>query len=859
MEHLEELKTIEKLKWLRDNGKVKNIDELNWIEKQADKNINNPKLKRKAEIILKEIEFDLKDEKDTEEFFMPPVFDNEKDKCTINSNNPDTIYSYQDYEKEEPKPIYQKSFKGLGKGIKRFSKFATENIKHRSQNIDKEKLKERVDSTVRVLGSFSEVALKVLSAIYKLPTKRHFKKLVSYEIDDITQKYKGNGMIEECNNILNHRFYVDYLPKLIVIAGGLMLFNTSATVLGLFFMWIGLIYYLVTVLAFTYEDNALLNHIADLQDKQGIRMKDAYYTNVLVLYRYFLEYQRALGVTIDMSKQFKTEWDDDFGTLLYFTIKEDKQKVITSLSDHLITYYKAIPFIDPYQKKLKMQQNRVSVVMLDQILLYEINKGENISELFATKEEYLNYFVELKERAELKKQQALIEKEKELENKVVKKLKAQGFDDRSVNIIRYLRKDSEVLGMSPHNLFKNGIKGNKDYLKVRMSLNQGTTLAQAKAKVSYIGSKTGFTPKIKEIQSTDSAINLIFYLNRSLKSRRMTMKDIEEEAKQGLFTVGKGYLGDYTVKIPREDSPFFALVGGLSRSGKSTLATRLLVNTTYLQDENGNYDYEHYFVSSVKDEDYTANGFKQSGMFVTGSPFETYTMLKLIDRTATERKQVFLNNDVINIKQYNNKFPNRKMGKIMLVMDEYANLFKACGNKKIEINGGKVKLKDAIEQLFVKINAEHGSRGVNSIVITQNFMKDEVGLVRDTIEAKILGNAQGNVWSSYDPSGQINKMLQSKSDEVQGVFLINSKAFRPVRGVEYDETAGFVETKTHFIDTPDIRAGFNRTYNTEKQFGNVIREESEEGDTAVVSTVDVDIEGMGIEEESNDILDIYDI
>lgn len=701
-------------------------------------------------------------------------------------------------------------------GLNSFKNVITSKI----ENVDAEKLDENWQKfwlmACSILKGFLDIATVVAIAIYKIPAKRHFKKKLDYTINEVTGK-DLKSMMEIQQNEMKHRFFVDWLPKTILILSAILIYNNVWNV-GLVAFSIGLIYYMFSYLTFDYGGSNLLNVLAENMDKQGIRLKDSYFNNMIVLYRYFDEYQKTMGVTIDERGKIEIVEDKELGSILKFYVNEDKNTNITSITDYRLTYYKVYPFLDEYNNNAKLQNKRQVAVMLDQILLMAINQDEDVSSLYAKKEEFWDCFPELRGLADQRRAEEDALRQEQADNVFYADIAKKSLSERAVSIIKFLRKESENLGMSPHDLNGLGIKGNNDYLKVRMHLNQGTTYAQAKAKLAYIGSKTGLIPKIIEITTTDSSIYLMFYLNKSLKSRAMTIEEIKEEGKKGIFTLGKGYLGDYTTKIPREDQPFFVLVGGLSRSGKSTLATRLLGNTTYLQDENGFYDYQDYFISSVKDEDYTANGFKQSGMFVTGSPEETYNMLCLVDKIATERKELFLENDVINIKQYNKKFKNNKMGKIMLVMDEYANLFRACGSRKIETENGKMKLKDAIEERLVKINAEHGSRGVSSIVITQNFMKEEVGKVRDTIEAKILGNAEGNVWSSYDNTGEIGKIMQKKSEEVQGVFLMNSKAFQPLKGVETDVVQGFIETKTHFIDTEDILEGFDRTYETAAKY-----------------------------------------
>lgn len=732
-------------------------------------------------------------------------------------------------------------------------------IANKIENVDAEKLDEQWQTfwlmAFSILKGFLSVATTVAIAFYKIPAKRHYKKKLDYTINETTGK-DLKSMMEIQQNEMKHRFFVDWLPKLILFLSALLIYNEGWKI-GLIALAIGFVYYMFTYLTFDYGGSRILNVLADNMYSQNIRLKDAYYNNILVMYQHLKEFQQAFGVTILENGKINLYFDPDLGWVLTFYIQEDKNVSFSSITDHKMNFYKILPAIDSYTNTAKLHAGRKVMMLLDQVLLESIGKAEILADLLAAKEEFIPCFPELKHIAEAKRQEEEARLSKEADDKFYADIANKKLSERAVNIVKFLRKESDILGMSPHDLNNIGIKGNEDYLKVRMHLNQGTTPAQAQAKLAYIGSKTGVTPKLRDA-ATDSAVNLMFFLNKSLKSRAMTMNEIKEEGRKGIFTLGKGYLGDYVTKIPRQDQPFFVLVGGLSRSGKSTLATRLLVNTTYLQDENGFYDYQDYFISSVKDEDYQANGFQQSGMFVTGSPLETYNMLCLVDDVASKRKETFLKHNLINIKQYNKKFPNDKMGKIMVVMDEYANLFRACGSLKIEVNSSKIKLKDAIEEKLVKINAEQGSRGVSSIIITQNFKRDEVGEVRETIQDLILGNAAGNVWSSYDNTGQISKTLESKKDEKQGVFLMNSSAFQPLKGVETDVVQGFVETKTHFIDTEDILAGFDRTYDTAAKYSNIIKNVDFETEGELVDLND-DVEETPLETNiTNDVVDEID-
>ncbi|UQR02743.1 hypothetical protein LQ063_08245 [Enterococcus hirae] len=403
------------------------------------------------------------------------------------------------------------------------------------------------------------------------------------------------------------------------------------------------------------------------------------------------------------------------------------------------------------------------------------------------------------------------------------------FSHKGKQIINKLRQDAtkEKLGMYPHDAFSEGITENKYFIKIRMVL-QNTNKARARGLINEIGLITGITPSIVDGEN-DKTIYLKFKYKVDVKSREFRFKDILEQAKQGVINIGATDGGDYVVKYPREDDPFFALVGGLSRSGKSTFATRLITNALYLADDDGYFDYQDVFIASVKaKDDYFPLKWEEKGMFITDNPIETYKMLLKINDIAQKRAEIFRENGCVNIKQYNKKFKNNKMGKILLVMDEYRNTLDAAERLgKIDIDGNEIKnLSLEIEKIYTSINTLHGSRGVNTICITQKFAKSKggLGMVADSLDSRFLGYAEADVWNTQDKTETISKYLKSKSEQRKGLFLINATAFQQLNAeFEVDKIGGFVETRTHYIDTQEIADNFDRYFDTNKKYGDLIR------------------------------------
>ncbi|EMF0414016.1 hypothetical protein [Enterococcus faecalis] len=432
--------------------------------------------------------------------------------------------------------------------------------------------------------------------------------------------------------------------------------------------------------------------------------------------------------------------------------------------------------------------------------------------------------IDIKERIELLGYLSFFENVEEAEEVDLSK-----FSRKGKQIISKLRQDDvkERLGMYVHDAFSEGITENKYFIKIRMVL-QNTNKAKAKSLLHEIGLITGITPSLSEGEN-DKTIYLKFKYKVDVKSREFRFKDILEQANQGVINVGATDNGDYVVKYPREDDPFFALVGGLSRSGKSTLASRMIATALYLSDENGYYDYQDVFIASVKvKDDYFPLNWEEKGMFLTDDPVETYKMLLKINDIAQKRAVIFREKGCVNIKQYNKKFKNNKMGKILLVMDEYRNTLDAAERMgKVDVDGNEIKnLSLEIEKLYTSINTLHGSRGVNTICITQKFAKSKggLGMVADSLDSRFLGYAEADVWNTQDKSETISKYLKSKSEQRKGLFLINATAFQQSNAeVEVDKIGGFVETRTHYIDTQEIADNFDRYFETDKKYGDLIR------------------------------------
>ncbi|RXU92632.1 hypothetical protein CYQ50_11425 [Enterococcus faecalis] len=521
-----------------------------------------------------------------------------------------------------------------------------------------------------------------------------------------------------------------------------------------------------------------------------------------------------LNIKLDANQIDLTEDVDDGELMLSLgniAVNQDSKVIAETLDDVDMNRFNIIP-----QANYLIKDNNILILFDNWITDYlKIDKAINIKERIELLG-YLDFFENVEDAEEVD---------------------LSRFSQKGKQIINKLRQDDvkEKLGMYVHDAFAEGIVENKYFIKIRMVL-QNTNKAKAKSLLNEIGLITGITPSIIDGEN-DKTIYLKFKYKVDVKSKEFRFDDLVAQASKGIINLGANDGGDYIVKYPRKDSPFFVLIGGLSRSGKSTFATRFITTALYQKVDNNPrniYDYEHVFIASVKMiDDYYPLKWNKKGMFLTDNPVEVYKMLQLVDKLARERVSVFQMKSCVNIADYNRVSENQ-MGKILVVLDEYKNtLKKAKRLGTVEIDGIKIKdLSKAIEDLATTIASEHGSRGVNLIVITQAFSKgkdsgdDGVGVIANSLDSKFLGYADRNVWDSQDPSREMSKYLQNKKGERRGLFFVNAEEFVQANQdeVEVDEIAGFTEVRTHFIKTKEIADNFDRYFETNKKYGHLIKD-----------------------------------
>lgn len=389
--------------------------------------------------------------------------------------------------------------------------------------------------------------------------------------------------------------------------------------------------------------------------------------------------------------------------------------------------------------------------------------------------------------------------------------------DKSKSILKVLMSKGADWGIAIWNLNNDSIAESENALLVRVRLLGNSTIGDLRKQLPVIAKTTRIKVTASELSDKGSA-NLIFKLHSQYSGKQMTVEQVENNAENGTFELGMGDLGPITLKLPQNDFPA-TLIGGLSRSGKSTLATMLIVALLSLKTVTGKRTYDSVFVGTVKDEDYKALGWSKKGMYISGNPMDVYHMLKKVDELCTTRKKTFVKSGVINIKEYNHQHPATPLANMLVVIDEYANLLSRAESETAEINGKEVKLSREIERLCVKISQEHISRGCTIILITQNFAKSALGKVYDAVGAKFVGFAEANVASSLDNTGELANAMKGQEQSRKGLFFVNSPDLIPTNDTHLMKMGnGYFQVRTNYLSTEDITRNFDEHYDTEHSY-----------------------------------------
>lgn len=656
------------------------------------------------------------------------------------------------------------------------------------ENIDADKFDENWQffwkTSYNLISMALKPIIKIASVAYKIPAKRHYKRRLDFDIAGSLGKYsEGKNQFETTQNEAKYYFFIEALPKLTMLIPAILFYNSLYTA-GFITLAIALIYYTMTYLTFDYGGSRLLNKVANYMDSEGIRLKDSYYTNMKVLYRYFNEYQSAMGVTIDERAKVEIVEDEELGTIIYFYVNEDKESTLTSITDNKLTYYKVVPFLDEFTNRAKLQEKRKSAVMLDQILLREIGKDEDITQLFAAKEEYWSYFTELQAIAEAKEQEELARLEQEEREKVRLKVKetvvAKGINENAVNVILTIHDRKREWKFNVWNVSENAMAGNENYLKVRCIFNQNGNISTVNGLKQQLESKFRSQILIKPRQDRGS-FDMYVLFKATIDMEALKVADVKKYNEKDEIYIGNSLTGRLSAKW--NSAANHMVVGGKSGAGKSVQILNMLTQLPLLK----SYDYTTMFItSSSKIGDFVP--FAKRGALVSSGVEKQEQVFEYILNLLTEREEVFYKSGVDNIKNYNEKYPEKAMKQIILVADEWENSRGTLDSK----------LAKRLEGLLVQILNIARSSGALVIIGSQSILKGDIGTVIDKMFVKFSGSNNKNVLRSVDP--EIADYYATLDRKPQGVFFYASEN-TPAE----QESLFFGDTNYTLIQTPFLK------------------------------------------------------
>lgn len=521
-----------------------------------------------------------------------------------------------------------------------------------------------------------------------------------------------------------------------------------------------------------------------------------------------------------MSIVFSTINDIELNTRASFY--DDKTEIVNlygkfialkmSFSSYYIDYYVSSYLNEDYCKNhYLLPVTNTNNIFLDINYLIDLNEDAFVQRLIA--DNLGNDWKSIQDYKQNKQFEEIARRQEAYEDKINSVVKSK----KAKEIVKFLDTKGKNFGLSLWNLNKSSIKETGNALVVRCILNEDTTIKQVKQSLSLISKKVRVAVSIEEL-SDKGSINLVFQLNSNYVGTKVAVDSIVKNADTSVLDLGEGDFGNVSLQLPHIDFPA-VLIGGLSRSGKSALNTMLMTSLLSMHENDGQYSYGDVFIGTVKDEDYSALGWQKQGMYIAGNAMDAYEMLVKVDAICTARKQQFIRNGVTNIKQYNTKHVDSTMGKILIIMDEYANLLGSAESQYIELEGKKVKLSNEIERLCIKIAQEHISRGATLIVITQNFAKNAMGKVFDALGTKFVGYAPFNVANSIDNTQELANAMKNDEDTRQGLFFVSAPDLKPTSNtLLHKMNNGYFKVRTNYVETEDVKKNFNNTYQTASKY-----------------------------------------
>lgn len=468
---------------------------------------------------------------------------------------------------------------------------------------------------------------------------------------------------------------------------------------------------------------------------------------------------------IDDRKIYITEIQTDsidedkvYGNVRFGNFKNISQDIkANQLSDTLITEYSLIPF--SVGDEVFLLKNGHFKQSLDKLMGF---KTENeLLELIENDNTVNHGFPALKEKLKIRAAELKEEADKQREQEELAQLEQQiqekGLGQDVATILKKIRDKRDEWNFGVWNGNDN-MAGNSSYFKIRCILRNGKTLKNIKEIKQVIESEFRHSIILNERQDK-RAFDLTVILKAQLDSFNMKVEDLKEYSKNKLLYLGKSYTGDLVCEWNYQAN--HVIFAGKSGSGKSEAIRKFLTQLAWLDDGGDDFDYKTMFLtSSSKIGDFA--DFGKMGALVKAGIDNQIQVFSFILKMLEEREEIFYKNSVQNIKQFNEKYPEKRMKQLVLLADEYENTRGDLDKKKAF----------EAESLMVSILNIARSSGCIVIIGAQSILNKDVGTVIDKMTIRFSGKNESNVLSKIDAS--IASFYKSYKGKPQGTFFFQT-------------------------------------------------------------------------------------
>ncbi|WP_294362361.1 DNA translocase FtsK [uncultured Clostridium sp.] len=248
--------------------------------------------------------------------------------------------------------------------------------------------------------------------------------------------------------------------------------------------------------------------------------------------------------------------------------------------------------------------------------------------------------------------------------------------------------------------------------------------------------------------------------------------------------IGADVLGEpHLLDLSDPSSPHL-LIAGQTGSGKSVLLSSILTSIMSF------YTSEEVEMVLVDPKRVELTAFRKSPFtkIVATEVDEAINLLQDLLRTMEDRYKLFEKEEVKNINEYNNKNPNNKLKRVLMVFDEYASMMQA--DKEY------VKI---IESTIVRLSQEARAAGVHLIICTQSPKAEIITTtIRNNLNARIGLKVADSTASKVilDESGA--ESLLGKGDML--IKTADSSKLTRIKSpyVSNDELSDFIECLNNF-------------------------------------------------------------